>query len=461
MIMREMLARLEQRAPMAVMVRALLENVFAADRLNKWFDRVSPSQENKTLMFSSIAEIMGLVALRIQPSVHAAYQAKQAEIAVTAKAIYDKLQRIAPCVSQALLRDTAARLGEIVGKLSPSLEAPLPGFRVKILDGNHLARTQRRLQELRSLNGAPLPGHCLVVLDPQWRLITDVFPCEDGHASERSLLGAVAETIAPKHVWIADRNFCTCDFLQSIQERKAFFIIRQHGNLQVKPIGKRKLVGRTATGAVFEQAARLTFGDGSSMLLRRVSVELDEPTRDGDRQIHILTNLPKRITALRVAELYRQRWTIETAFQEVAANLDGEIQTLGYPRAALFAFCMALVSFNLVSVLLTAIRAAHAESAESQSVSIYYTCDEIAHMYRGLTLVLNDNDWTEQYASLSATAMARKLIAIAKGINLRRYRKHPRGPKKPPPKMKKRKRNHVSTARILAENRNYEIKGLS
>jgi hypothetical protein len=29
-----------------------------------------------------------------------------------------------------------------------------------------------------------------------------------------------------------------------------------------------------------------------------------------------------------MAELYRQRWTIETAFQE-AQNLEGEIETLG------------------------------------------------------------------------------------------------------------------------------------
>jgi IS4 transposase len=460
MILREMLARMEQRAPMAVMFRALLENVFAADRLDEWFERVSPSQHNKTLMFSTLAEVMGLVALRIQPSVHAAYQAKQAEIAVTAKAVYDKLQRIEPCVSQALVRDTATRLRKILGEMRHSQREVLRGFRVKILDGNHLRRTERRLQELRLLNGAPLPGHCLVVLDPQLRLVTDVFPCEDGHAQERSLLAAVTQTITAGDLWVADRNFCTCNFLRSIKQRQAYFVIRQHGNLQLELVGKRKRIGRNATGVVFEQAARLVDAEGNSMLLRRVSVKLDKPTRDGDREVHILTNLPKRIIALRVAGLYRQRWSIETAFQEVAENLNGEIQTLGYPRAALFGFCMALVGFNLVSVILTAIRVAHSQNDDSQAVSIYYVCDEIAHNYRGLTLVLNDDDWTKQFASLSPAALARKLVTIAKAINLRRYRKHPRGPKKPTTIMKKRKRNHVSTARILAENRNYEIKAL-
>ncbi len=37
----------------------------------------------------------------------------------------------------------------------------------------------------------PLPGKSLVVYDPGVRLPIDVFPCEDGHAQERSLLKTV------------------------------------------------------------------------------------------------------------------------------------------------------------------------------------------------------------------------------------------------------------------------------
>ena len=50
---------------------------------------------------------------------------------------------------------------------------------------------------------------------------------------------------------------------------------------------------------------------------RRVTVELDAPTRDGDTEVHILTNLPAAVaSAARVAELYRRRWTIEAAFAD-------------------------------------------------------------------------------------------------------------------------------------------------
>lgn len=450
MIMREMMERMEQRAPVCVMLRAMLENVFAAERLDRLFEQTAQLQENKTLLFSVVADIMGLVALKIKPSVHAAYQAREAEVGVTAKAVYDKLQRTEPCVSRMMVRDSGSRLRDVLGKLKVPPRELVPGYRVKIADGNHLRRTERRLSELRVLNAAPLPGHCLVVLDPQARLMIDVFPCEDAHAQERTLLPALLETVVRDDLWILDRNFCTMQMLVGIKKKRACFIVRQHGgSLRSQLIGKRKKIGRSDTGMVYEQQMQLLDTDGSVLMtLRRVTVELDVPTRDGEHEIHILTNLPQRITALRVAELYRKRWKIETAFQELAANFAGEIETLGYPRAALFAFCMALVSFNMLSVI-RSVLTARADESETE-VSIYYLCDEVAHAYRGLDLILNPSDWTKAYADLTVTQLARALERIAAGVDLSRYRKHSRGPKKPPPKMSKKGRPHVSTARVLA-----------
>ena len=72
---------------------------------------------------------------------------------------------------------------------------------------------------------------------------------------------------------------------------------------------------------------------------------LKNSIRDGDGEIHILTNLPKKAARSKtVAHLYRKRWTIQTAFQDLEATPDVEINTLGYPKAALFAFCVVMVS---------------------------------------------------------------------------------------------------------------------
>src|SRR3989442_1507840 len=79
-----------------------------------------------------------------------------------------------------------------------------------------------------TIGAGALPGHALVVLDPQAMLVTDVFPCEDGHAQERSLWDQVRATIQPGEAWIADRNFCTTGFLFGIARRGGSFVIRPH-----------------------------------------------------------------------------------------------------------------------------------------------------------------------------------------------------------------------------------------
>ena len=213
----------------------------------------------------------------------------------------------------------------------------------------------------------------MVVLDPSLMLVTDVILCEDGHAQERSLLDQVLELVRAKDVWIDDRNFCTTSFLFGIARREAFFVVRQHAaTLHWEFTGKKRACGRIETGKVFEQTVRLSNPDtGEILFARRITVALDKPTRDGDGEIHILTNLPKKAArAKTVADLYRKRWTIETAFQELEATLDGEINTLGYPKAALFAFCVALVSYNLMSVIKAALRTVHGADRRREGVGV-------------------------------------------------------------------------------------------
>jgi len=92
----------------------------------------------------------------------------------------------------------------------------LAGYRVKIVDGNCLKASEHRIQELREATGRALPGKSLVVYEPALGVVTDVFPCENGHAQERSLFGAVLDTVEASDLWIEDRNFCTRAFLGSV-----------------------------------------------------------------------------------------------------------------------------------------------------------------------------------------------------------------------------------------------------
>src|SRR3954447_811402 len=169
----------------------------------------------------------------------------------------------------------------VITAMGGGLTPFLPGYRTKILDGNHLPGTEHRILELRTMRAGALPGHALVVFDPQRMLAIDVVLCEDGHAQERSLLDQILETVAAKDLWIADRNFCTTNFLFGIAGRGGSFVIRQHAStLHYTLVGERKARGRIETGAVFEQRLRATNPEGEVLSLRRVTVILDRPTRD-------------------------------------------------------------------------------------------------------------------------------------------------------------------------------------
>ncbi len=272
--------------------------------------------------------------------------------------------------------------------------AQLPGYRLKYLDGNCLAASEHRLKALRTTAAGALPGKSLVVFDPQLGLAVDVFPCADGHAQERSLLEAVADTVAPGEVWAADRNFCVAGFLHAIERRAACFIIRQHGSLTTKPLEPMRRVGSSDTGEVYKQAVQLRTDAGTLWTLRRITVSLKSKTRNGDTALAILTNLPSDVAdAITIAACYRSRWGIETAFQKLERHLHSEIETLGYPQAALFAFCLALVAFNLYAVVIAALRAAHPTRAIDDTVSEHYLAGEIATTMTGLGIAVPEQEW--------------------------------------------------------------------
>ena len=200
-----------------------------------------------------------------------------------------------------------------------------------------------------------MPGKSLVVYEPALGVVTDVFPCENGHAQERSLFGGVRDTVEAGDLWIEDRNFCTRAFLCEIDKRGAFCVTREHQGLPFEIFNPPALVwAGCATGQVAQQRVCVVDAHGHKHIFRRLRLKLHEATRDGATIIHILTNVPRQVSAEQVAELYRKRWTLETAFKHLEAYFHSEINTLGYPKAALFGFCLALVAYNLLAVVLAA-----------------------------------------------------------------------------------------------------------
>ncbi len=442
-----------EQSPISVMMQGIIEYAFNDQRLDAIFEQTAQSQYTRTLDFSTVASLMCEVVFNISPSIGAAYQANFNEMLVSQKSVYNKLNGIEPQVSEGLVEDSVLQFTPVIEKLRATLPPLLPGYHTKILDGNHFSATEHRIKELRTIGDAPLPGKALVVLDPVLKLATHVITCQDGHAQERSLFDRVLCCVKEDDLWIEDRNFCTLGFLFAIRLHRARFLVRQHAKLPTRLRGRRKYKGEIETGKVYEQSIEITDPiTGNKMRLRRITIKLNEPTRDGDSEIHLLTNLPQKAAgALKVAELYRERWTIETMFQELTETLSCEIKTLGYPQAAIFAFCLALVAYNGISVIKAALRAVHTAEVVEQNVSGYYLALEISKTYTGMMIAIPAKHW-QVFQKMSVAELASTLKSLARGVDLSKYQKHPRGPKRPPPeRIRTGKTHHVSTARVLAK----------
>ena len=147
MILGDVFERFAQDPPLSVMAQGVLENALSPQAVDQFFEDVAERQYTRKLLFSSVVDLMGLVVCRIRPTICAAYQARSEVIEASLRAVYDKLDRTEPGLSAALVHTTAARLAPVIDAMKGGRPELLPGYHVKILDGNHLAGTEHRIKE--------------------------------------------------------------------------------------------------------------------------------------------------------------------------------------------------------------------------------------------------------------------------------------------------------------------------
>ena len=450
MLLNTVIERFVARTPMAVAIRGTLEYAFAPEPLDAIFEEIVGDREDRQLLFSTCVDLMGTVVTRVNRSINAAYRAAE-DVPVSISALYQRLQRMPIKAGRELVRHTAQRLEPVIRAMNGAAADPLPGYRTKVLDGNHLAHTQRRLKVLRDVAAGPLPGQSLVILDPALGLALDVIPCVDGHAQERSLLDAVIEELKERDLLIADRNFCTTKFLFGIADRGGYFVIRRHAStLSWEKESAWESRGRTETGELEEQTIELIGPDDSKLEVRRIRLTLDNPTRDGDKVIELLTNLPaSAATAAVVAKLYQGRWTVEALFQRLTVVLGCEVNTLGYPPAALFGFCVALASSNAYAMIRASVRGEHGDEA-AEKLSDFYVAAELERTVEGMEIAVPEEAW-QPIAGWTAEQMGAWLRSIMRQARLDRYKKATRGPKKPKPRRTRfAAKKHVATSRLIS-----------
>jgi hypothetical protein len=221
-----------QAAPLGVMVRGTVEWLLDPPTMELLFQTHAPDNYTRELTIDALVGLLIQVSVGAYGSIHAAYKADRTSndptIKASAAALYGKLGRLPPALSEAVVRYSAQRCGQLLD-LTPRLrDEPLPGYRLRVLDGNVLAGTHHRLTPLRHWLNACLPGKSLVMYEPGVGLVTDVVLCEDAYTQERALLTQILPRVAAGDLLLADRNFCTRRYVFGVKRRDAFVIVRQH-----------------------------------------------------------------------------------------------------------------------------------------------------------------------------------------------------------------------------------------
>src|SRR5512142_2209368 len=223
--------------------------------------------------------------------------------------------------------------------------------------------------------------------------------------------------------------------------------------------GRRPAHGPTWGGSPIDERGRILCdgsGQARMMTVRRIRLVLDQPTENGEREIFLLSDVPAEVAEGRtLATIYRTRWTVENVFQILVEALHCEIDTLAYPKAALFGFSTALVAYNVVAAVRAALRSAHGAEQVEGKVSTYSLAEEVASTYEGMMIALPPQEWAV-FRTVGAVEFAEFLQATAGLAWLAKYPLSHRGPKKPRPKRASGKRNHhVATARLLDQKKRH------
>ena len=146
-----------ESSPVSVIIRGTLERVLDPDKLEQVFENHAVRQYTRELTFAQCGEIMSDVVFQVSQSVGAWYKTHPDELSVTRQALYDKLKHLELPISAALVRHSEAELRPAMKAMGIRPQPLLPGYRMRVLDGNHLAGTDHRILELRRHRAAALP----------------------------------------------------------------------------------------------------------------------------------------------------------------------------------------------------------------------------------------------------------------------------------------------------------------
>jgi len=196
-------------------------------------------------------------------------------------------------------------------------------------------------------------------------------------------------------------------------------------------MGDRRKVGRCPTGMVYEETLRLVDEEGGSSCVRRVTIELKKPTRNGESEIG--SDEPAQGGGRRS----HRRGPLSAALDGRKAfhELDQRCTVRSRPwvirERRLLSFCVAFF-LQCDQRGETALNTVHGAKPNAKTFRVIIWRANWQRLSRDDDS-RSAEEWTRHFASLSAAELARILKNVGRQSLPRSFSQNVRGPKKPPP----------------------------
>jgi hypothetical protein len=371
-------SELMRRSPLAGCVLELSGYLFDEPFLQEVWERHRGRCYDDVLKFPQFLCLTRDALIRHQGSAHRLFVELERDEAepVNESNYYRKLARMPVAMSRGLLRETAARLAELMPPpLGSTLPACFEGFELIVGDGKKIKNAAKRLKPTRGYSGKLIGAKALVAVNLRSGLAVAMSDSLDGLSNDVPLVPALMQQLhgqIPRpilSVW--DRQFDDVRTLGHLCRRGGDgFVVRMkqsHRFCVESCEHTHDAQGR----AVRDEIG--VMGKGSHALrVRRITL-----TRVGEEDVVLLSNLLDRLAfpAANVLGLYRKRWGIEQVFQQVTETFSLEHLIGSSPQAVLFQFAYCLLLYNLVEL----IKAYVAEDGRvlAEVISTFYLFNDI------------------------------------------------------------------------------------
>lgn len=182
--------------------------------------------------------------------------------------------------------------------------------RIWVADGSTLEALFRKLKSLEDVPRGQLAGKICTVIDVVTRLPVEVWFHTNPRAAETNFEADLLSLVTAKTLLLLDRGFYHFQFFATLISKEVAFITRLKAGASVKVIQVF-----TSQRSVRDQLIKLGTGRNGAPILTLRLIEI----RYGKSWYAYITSVldPVVLPPYVVADLYRQRWRIEEAFNTV------------------------------------------------------------------------------------------------------------------------------------------------